>query len=532
MAASSGTVVADAQRRRLILIATCAALMAVIASASGLNVAQQQMAEDLDASQTTVLWIINSYVVVLAALLLPLGAVADRWGRKPVLIAGLAVFGLASAASGFAESSAFLIATRVVAGIGAAMIMPVTLSVITSSFPIEARAQAIGIWTAVAGGGGLLGMIAAAVLTDLASWRWLFAVPVLLAAGAFAVGQRAIPNSRARIEGAFDVIGSVLAMAAVGSLVLAIHQGPEDGWTAPLTLMGLVLGIAASVGFAVWELRSPAPLLDLRSFRDGRLKAGSLTLLVVFGVLGGVFVVLFPYFQAVLGWSALKSMVALLPMLVVLMGASGIAAMPAKRFGSRPVMLAGIAVAAAGLALMAALVSVDGGYLSVLPGMVVIGLGMGLTMTPSTEAITSALPDERQGVASAINDTTREVGTALGIALLGAIVAADYRDAIKPLLSSFPQETVDVAGEGIARAFGLAAKTGGAQADTLMAAARQAFVEGWSNSMWMGAAAMAALFVLVALIGPLKPATPTSAASSELPDAVSAARSTQPLEVL
>lgn len=446
---------------------------------------------------------------MLAALLLPVGAIADRWGRKPVLVAGLAVFGLASAAAGFAESSAFLICTRVVAGVGAAMIMPVTLSVITSSFPTEARAQAIGIWTAVAGGGGLLGMIAAALLTDLASWRWLFALPVVLAAAALVVGQRSIPNSRERFDGAFDVIGSVLSMTAVGSLVLAIHQGPQDGWTAPLTSIALVAGIAASVGFVVWELRSRAPLLDLTTFRDGRLKAGSLTLLIVFGVLGGVFVVLFPYFQAVLGWSALRSMLALLPMLVVMMGASGLAPMPAKRLGARSVMLTGIAVAAAGLALMAALVSVDGGYLSVLPGMLVIGLGMGLTMTPSTEAITSALPDERQGVASAINDTTREVGTALGIALLGAVLAADYRDAIRPLLSSFPEPTVDVAGEGIARAFGLAAQTGGDQAETLMVAARQAFVDGWANSMWMGAAAMVGLFVLVLLIGPLRSGSPS-----------------------
>lgn len=510
MASPPETVVAEPKRRRLILVATCTALMAVIASASGLNVAQQQMAEDLDASQTTVLWIINSYVVVLAALLLPVGAVADRFGRKPVLIAGLIVFGLASAASGFAQSSAFLISTRAVAGIGAAMIMPVTLSVITSSFPTEARAQAIGIWTAVAGGGGLLGMIAAALLSDLASWRWLFAVPVVLAAGAFVVGQRAIPNSRARIDGAFDVIGSLLSMTAVGSLVLAIHQGPEDGWTAPLTVVGVVAGIAASLGFAAWELRSRAPLLDLTAFRDSRLKAGSLTLTVVFGVLGGVFIVLFPYFQAVLGWSAVKSMLALLPMLIVLMGASGLAPVPAKRLGARPVMLTGIAAAAGGLALMAALVSVDGGYLSVLPGMLVIGFGMGLTMTPSTEAITSALPDERQGVASAINDTTREVGSALGIALLGAILAADYRDAIRPLLSSFPAQTVDIAGEGIARAYGLAADVGGADAGTLSAAAREAFVDGWANSMWMGAAAMAGLFVLVVLIGPLKPASPRS----------------------
>ncbi|MDQ3630719.1 MAG: MFS transporter [Actinomycetota bacterium] len=505
MQPSTAAKVLEPQRRRMILVATCTALMAVVASASGLNVAQQQVAEDLDASQMTVLWIINSYIVVLAALLLPVGAIADRWGRKPVLMAGLVVFGLASAAAAFAESSTFLIITRVVAGVGAAMIMPVTLSVITSSFPAEARAQAIGIWAGVAGGGGLLGMIIAALLTDLASWRWLFALPVLLVAAAFLAGRRSIPNSTERVESAFDMIGSVLSIVAVGSLVLAIDRGPEDGWTTLLTLTALLAGVAASAGFAAWELRCQAPLLDLRTFRDARLKAGSVTQLFTFGVLAGVFIVLFPYFQAVLGWSALRSILGLLPMVTPMMAASALAPIPAKRFGARATMLTGIGLAATGLALMAAMVSVDGGYASVLPGMLVIGLGMGLTMTPSTEAITSALPDERQGVASAINDTTREVGSALGVALLGAVLAAEYREAIKPLLSSLPERTTDAAGEGIARAFTLAAQTRGDEADTLITAARQAFVDGWASSMWIGAAAMGGLFVLVFIIGPLRP---------------------------
>jgi len=496
----------------------------VVASASGLSVAQQQVAGDLGASQTTVLWIINSYIVVLAALLLPVGAIADRWGRKPVLVAGLAVFGLASVAAGFAESSAFLIGARVVAGVGAAMIMPVTLSVITSSFPAEARAQAVGIWAGVAGGGGLIGMLAAALLTDLASWRWLFVLPVVLVIGAFLAGRRSIPNSRERLDGAFDVIGSVLSIAAIGSLVLAIDRGPENGWTAPLTLTALLAGIAASVGFAAWELRCRNPLLDITTFRDGRLRSASLTLLVVSGVLAGVFVVLFPFFEAVLGWSALRSMLGLLPMVVVMMGASALAPRPAKRFGARATVLTGIGLAASGLALMAALVSVDGGYLSVLPGMLVIGLGMGLSTTPSTVAITSALPDERQGVASAINDTTREIGSALGVALLGAALAARYREAIRPLLSSFPARTADAAGQGIARAFSLAAQTRGEEADTLRTAARQAFVDGWASSMWIGAAAIGVLFVLVFIVGPRTPASAPSSPSTVDPEAMGDSR--------
>ncbi len=497
-------IVADPRRRRMILISTCVALMAVIASASGLNVAQQQVAESLKASQATVLWIINSYIVVLAALLLPVGAIADRWGRRPVLFAGLLVFALASAAGALAESSEFLIASRVTAGIGAAMIMPVTLSVITSSFPAEARSQAIGVWTGVAGGGGVIGMIAAALLTDLASWRWLFALPVLLVAVAFVIGRGSIPASRERPEGRFDIGGSLLSIVAVGALVLAIDQGAAHGWGAPVTLVGLAAGLAAVTGFVLWERRCEAPLLDLGAFRDHRLRSGSLTLLVVFAVLGGVFLVLFPYFQAVLGWSAIHSILGFLPMVTVMMAASGLAPKLASGVAPRTVMLAGIALAASGLGLMAALVSVDGGYLSALPGMLLIGVGMGLSMTPSTEAITVSLPEERQGVASAINDTTREVGSALGVALLGGVLASRYSDAIKPLLADFPARTVDLAGEGIARAFTVAAETPGERADVLTDAARRAFVDAWSSSMWIGAGAMAALFLAVLFIRPAR----------------------------
>jgi MFS family permease len=173
----------DPRQRRATLIAVCIALMAVIASVSGLNVAQPELAVEFDASQVTVLWIINIYTISLAALLLPLGAIGDRWGRKPVLLAGLAVFGVASAAAGLATSSEVMLAARFLSGVGAAMIMPVTLAVITSTFPDEERSKAIGVWTGVAGGGGILGMYLSALLVDLASWRWLFVLPVALVLG-------------------------------------------------------------------------------------------------------------------------------------------------------------------------------------------------------------------------------------------------------------------------------------------------------------------------------------------------------------
>ena len=490
--------VLDPTRKRNILIAMCLALMAVIASVSGLNVAQQQLAIDFNASQGTILWVINAYTVALAALLLPIGAVGDRWGRKPVLLTGLVLFGLASAAAGLAPSAELMIAARVVAGLGAAMIMPVTLSVITSSFPEEERGQAIGIWAGVAGGGGIIGLFVSSFMVDVLTWRWLFALPIVLGVAATVMSVRSVPNSREDREHPFDTIGSVLSAFAIGGIVLGIHEGPERGWTDPVALLGILIGVAALVAFVVWERRHVDPLLDIGVFRNRGLASGSFTLMLLFAVMFGIFLVLFPYFQAVLGWSALRSAVGLLPMALVMMPTSALAPQVTKRFGSRNTMLFGVAVAGVGLMTLALRASVEGGYMSVLPGLVIIGLGMGLTMTPSTEAITESLPAEKQGVASALNDTSREVGGALGVALLGSILSSGYSSNIGSALEGLPPELAEPASEGIGSAFGVAAQAGD-RGPEIIAAAQQAFVEGWIQSMWVGVAmvAVAALYLVV-----------------------------------
>ncbi|WP_260609348.1 MFS transporter [Streptomyces sp. WAC 01325] len=476
--------------------------MAVIASVSGLNVAQTHMAVEFGASQNTVLWIINIYTLALAALLLPLGAVGDRLGRKPMLIAGLGVFGVASVVAGLAPTAEVMRAARVATGIGAAMIMPITLAVITSTFPEEQRGKAIGVWTGVAGGGGILGMFLSALLVDVADWRWLFVLPVVLVLVALAMTLKSVPNSRETPAHPFDATGALVSTVAVIGLIFVLQEGPERGWTAPATLISLAIGLVAAIGFVAWELhRRDASLLDVRLFRERGLAGGSITLLVVFGVQAGIAVVLFPFFQAVLGWSGLLSTVALMPMAVMMMTASGLAPKLAARVGSRSTMAVGIALAGFGLALMALFVSVDGGYLTVMPGMLAMGLGMGLSMTPSTEAITASLPREKQGVASALNDVTREFGTALGVALLGALLANGYRSAIDGRLNGIPQETADSAREGVANAVEAAGSAGPHRQD-LFHAAQQSFVDGWQRAMWAGVAVMGALLVYVAFRGP------------------------------
>ncbi|MFJ9327202.1 MFS transporter [Streptomyces sp. NPDC101230] len=492
----------DARQLRAILITVSIALMAVIASVSGLNVAQTHMAVEFGASQTTVLWIINIYTLTLAALLLPLGAMGDRLGRKPMLITGLVIFGAASVVAGLAPSAGVIIAARVAAGISAAMIMPITLAVITSTFPEEKRGKAIGVWTGVAGGGGILGMFLSALLVDVADWRWLFVLPVALVVVALAMTVKSVPNSRERSAHSFDTIGALVSTIAVIGLIFVLQEGPEHGWTAPVTLVSLAVGVVAALAFVAWELhRRDASLLDVRLFRERGLASGSITLLVVFGVQAGIAVVLFPFFQAVLGWSGLLSTVAMMPMAVMMMMASGLAPKMAAKVGARSTMTVGVALATLGLALMALFVSADGGYLSILAGMLAMGIGMGLSMTPSTEAITSSLPRAKQGVASALNDVTREFGTALGVAMLGALLAGGYRRAIDARLDGIPTDAADTAREGIANAIEVAPRTG-SHAHDLIHAAQQSFVDGWQQAMWIGAAVMGLLLVHVAVRGP------------------------------
>lgn len=498
---STSVVATDPAAQRNILIAVLTALVAVIASVSGLNVAQTDLAVDLGASQNAVLWIINAYTIVLAALLLPIGAIGDRWGRKPVLVTGLIVFGVASVGAALAPSVAVMMVARVVAGVGAAMIMPVTLSVITSSFPPEDRARAIGIWAGLAGAGGIVSLFVSSFMVDVVTWRWLFIMPISLVLVSGYATARFVPNSREASTRRFDVGGSVLSALAIGGIVLGIHEGPERGWTDPLALAGLVTGVLCAIAFVVWERRQPDPLLDTSAFRDRGLASGSSTLLIVFAVMFGIFLVLFPYLQGVVGWSALQSATGLLPMAAMMMPTATIAPRIAARVGARLTMITGVSIFGVGLATLALRASVEGGYWSVLPGLMILGLGMGLTMTPATEAITATLPADKQGVASALNDTSRELGGAVGVALLGSILSAGYRSAIDPALDGVPPEIAEPAREGIGSALAVAAQAG-SDAPRIIDAAQHAFVDGWVTSMWVGFAMAAVALGIVIVRGP------------------------------
>ncbi len=491
---SSGSAVSDdgdrpilePRRRMLILVAMCLALMAVIASVTGLNVAQQQLAADIGATQSQLLWVINGYTIALAALLLPVGAIGDRFGRKHILIAGLSLFVVANGLAAIAGSPAQLIAFRILGGIGAAMIMPVTLSVITSSFPEEERGRAVGIWAGVAGGGGILGLLSSAILVDNFTWPWLFVGPIVLAVVAGVMTFRFVPHSREYVEGRFDVGGSVLSALAVGGLVLGIHEGPEHGWGSSLAIGGLLLGVLATIGFVRWELRQERPLLELRLFANRSLAGGSLSLLVTFAVLTGLFLAVVQFMQAVLGYSAVRAAVALLPMAAMMMPLSTVAPSLSQRFGLRAMLTSGSLLIAAGLVMLGIFSTADGGYLTVLPGLLTLGLGVGLSMSPGTTAITASLPQEHQGVASALNDTVREFGGALGVALIGSLLSAGYSSHIGAATTGLPADAAASVKEGIGGAFATAPRLG-ARGPAVLDAARHAFVDGWRLSMWVAA---------------------------------------------
>ena len=490
--------VVDARRRRLVLIAMCTALVAVVASVSGLNVAQGQLAVDLGATQSQLLWVINGYTIALAALLLPIGAIGDRWGRKHVLIGGLALFVATNLGAALSTSVTQLLVFRVSAGVAAAMIMPITLSVITSTFPAEERDRAVGVWAGFAGAGAVLGLVTSSLVIDNASWPWVFAGPIVVASVALAMSLAVVPHSRESHVGRFDLVGSFLSAIAVGGLILAVHEGPEVGWAAPITVAGLTAGILGAAWFAWWELHAENPLLDIRVFRHRTLAASSVTLLAVFAVMMGLFLVLVQYLQAVLGYSAIKASMGLMPMAVVLLPLSAVAPLIARRVGLRAMLVGGLGLVAAGLAMMASMASISGGYWSVLPGLLVLAVGAGLAQTPATSAITGSLPVEEQGVASALNDTVREFGGAMGIALIGSALSAGYRGGISGATGSLSPEAASTVREGIGGAAAFASN-GGPQAQQVLDAARASFVDGLGQAMWLaaGLAVAGAVFALV-----------------------------------
>ncbi|UXY30699.1 MFS transporter [Streptomyces sp. HUAS TT20] len=454
-------------RQGAVLAITCLALATVVAAMASLNVALPDIARHTHADQTQQTWIIDAYSLVFASLLLPAGALGDRFGRRRALIVGLVIYGAGSVLAALATDPNVLIGLRALLGLGAALIMPATLSTITSSFPRDQRARAVSVWAAVAGGSGVLGLLASGLLLEWWSWESVFWFNVLLASVALAGTLVFVPESAESRPAPLDVVGAVLAAAGIGALVYAVIEAPVNGWSDPLTVGGSALGLLVLGGFVAFELRRRHPLLDPRLFRNRRFAAGSLSLTLQFFALFGFMFVIMQYLQLVRGYSALSAALSLLAMPLGMIPTSRLSPLLTQRLGVRGPWVAGLLMLGAGLAVLSHL---DGAstYGNLAAGLIPLGAGLGLAMPPATTAITDALPKELQNVGSAVNDLARELGGALGIAVLGSLLTAAYRNDLH--LTGVPPQVAEAAESSLAGA----AAAGG----TVLHQAQAAFTTG------------------------------------------------------
>ena len=487
-------------QRRAVLVVVCLALALVMGMAVSLSVALPDLARDIGATQAQLQWIVNAYAVVFAGLLLPAGALGDRHGRRGVLLAGLVVFGAASAGAAFVDSPGALIALRAVSGVGAALIMPMTLSIVTSVFPPDERAGAVGVWAGVAGAGTFVSLLVSGALLEFFSWPAIFALSVVLAVLALAGTVAVVPTSSDPEHAALDPAGAVLSVAGISGVVFAIIEGPARGWADGPVVASFVVGLLAVVTFVLWELRSKRPMLDPRLFVVRPFAAGTLSITLGHVAIFGLFFVALQYLQQILGYAPLLSGLAVLPM-VAAFTLSPAAAHLSERVGPALVIAGGLALAAAGLTVLSTL-GVGSSYWPVLAGFVLAGAGMALSSAPATHAIVAVLPRGKQGVASAVNDLARELGSALGIAILGSVLNAGYRSGLADAARGLPGATIGRAQESLASALGVAGRLGGAEGERLAAAARAAFVGGLGASLLAGAAVLALGAIAVLVLAP------------------------------
>jgi EmrB/QacA subfamily drug resistance transporter len=469
----------------------CVALGAVAAAMASLNVALPGLARGTQATQTQLEWIIDAYSLVFAALLLPAGSLGDRYGRRRALLAGLAIFGTGSAIAMTASSASELIALRGILGLGAALVMPATLSTITGTFPPAARTRAVSVWAAVAGGSALLGLLCTGALLEAFSWRSAFAVNVVLSVIALAGTVRFVPESAQADARKLDTVGALLAMAGLTALVFSIIQAPEAGWASARTLGGIAAALAVTTVFIIWELRQEHPMLDPRHFRSRHLSAGSLSIFIQFFAFFGFIFAILQYLQGVRGRTPLLSAVCMLPMVATMMPTARLAPKLIARLGSRVVNAAGLVLVAAGLTVIA---QSDGAspYWLLLAGLLPLGAGMGAAMTPATAAITEALPASQQGVGSALNDLARELGGALGIAVIGSVLTAGYRSHL--VVTGLPSAVAGKARDSFAVGIHLG--------EPVASHAQSAFVSGMNLALLVGAgAALFAALVIFRLLG-------------------------------
>jgi EmrB/QacA subfamily drug resistance transporter len=492
-------------RRWLVLGVMCLSLLLIVMDNTIVNVALPTLQRELDASTSQLQWVVDAYILVFAGLLLTMGSLSDRFGRRGALAIGLTIMGLGSVLSSFATSADQLIGTRAIMGIGAAMIMPATLSIITNVFTVpRERAQAIAVWAATAGAAVAIGPVTGGWLLEHFWWGSVFLVNVPVVVVALVLGQLFVPTSRDPSAPPVDVPGLLLSIAGLVSLVWAIIEGPK-GWTDPEILGAFALAAVLLGSFVAWERRTRFPMLDVNFFRNPRFSAASAAIMLTFFAMFGWLFLLTQFLQSVLGYTAFEAGVRLLPTAAVMMVVAPLSARAVERIGTKVVVATGMTVAAVGM-VIASRLTAGASYPEVLASLVVFSAGLALVMAPATESIMGSLPRAKAGVGSAVNDTTRQVGGALGVAVLGSVMSSTYGPRVRDAISGLPapQDVARAVSDQVGAAMQAASQIGGEPGRALADAASRGFADGMSTAFLIGAAALALGAVIVALFLPAR----------------------------
>lgn len=488
------------------LAVLCLSLLLVVLNNTVINVAIPTLARDLGATGSELQWIVDAYALVFGGLLLTMGALGDRYGRKGALQLGLLLVGAASVSALFATDASHLIVVRAIMGVGAALVMPATLSIIAHVFPREERGRAMGIWAGVAGLGGILGPVAGGWILERFSWSSIFLLNVPVVLAALAAGIFLVPRSRDAASTPLDPVGTVLSVAALSSLLFAIIEAPHGGLSSPEVLAAAAISAASWPAFIWWERRHASPMLPMSLFRSRAVTLGNLAIALAFFTMFALAFVMMQYLQLVRGYTAFEAGVRFLPVAAGLLLGAPNSDRLVRRFGTPRVVGTGlllVALALSGLSLM----ETDTTYPNVAVGLFALGLGMGLTMAPSTTLIMDAIPGHKAGVGSALNDTSREVGGALGIAVLGSTLNGVYADHVK-IPQMLPPALGDAARDSLGVALSVARQVGGAAGESLAQSARAAFVDALSTTLLSGAAVALLASILVFLRMPRRELTP------------------------
>jgi EmrB/QacA subfamily drug resistance transporter len=458
-----------------------------------LNVALPSLQKEFGASASTLQWIVDAYLLVFAGLILTMGTLGDRFGRKPALQAGLALFGGGSLAVLAVGSADQLIALRAVMGLGGALIMPATLSIISNVFPREERGKAIGIWAGMASVGIGLGPLAGGVLLEYFDWTSVFMVNVPIAALAFGLGVRLVPNSRDPEPGAFDLAGAGLSVSALVALVYGIIEAPDRGWTDPRILVCFGAAAVLALAFVRWELRTAEPMLNLSFLCDRRFSVASMSIsLASFSLFGAIFAMT-QFLQEAHGYSALEAGAAMTPLALGLVMGAGSSMKLVERVGTTRVVTAGLGALAALLA-TSLVWTADMPYVPIGLWFFGTALALGWVMGPSTDSVMGSVPEEKAGVGSAMNDVTRQVAGALGTAVVGSLISSLYASRVAGAVSTLP-DTARAAADSIGRANAVAASLPASEAARIRDAAPDAF----TGALGMGFTVAAACALVAAI---------------------------------